>query len=78
MARSRQGALLRKSKAKNKRQSIFERKERQRLEEVRERGLSQLKSYAESIKVKQGIKPEELKQALIIVVGKKDVYCDIL
>lgn len=52
--------------------------ERQRLEEVRERGLSQLKSYAESIKVKQGIKPEELKQALIIVVGKKDVYCDIL
>ncbi|HHW02339.1 MAG TPA: AAA family ATPase [Thermoanaerobacterales bacterium] len=49
--------------------------ERQRLEEVRERGLSQLKSYAESVKVKQGIKPEELKQALIIVVGKKDVYC---
>lgn len=52
--------------------------ERQRLEEVRERGLSQLKSYAESVKVKQNIKPEELKQALIIVAGKKDVYCDIL
>jgi hypothetical protein len=49
--------------------------ERNNLEKVKEEGLKQLKGYAESKIVKEHLGEEGLKKALIIVVGKKDLYC---
>ncbi|OFI05004.1 putative AAA-ATPase [Clostridium acetireducens DSM 10703] len=48
--------------------------ERNNLEKVKEEGLKQLKGYAESKIVKEHLGEEVLKKALIIVVGKKDIY----
>lgn len=48
--------------------------ERKTLEKVKEEGLNQLKGYAESKVVKEQLGDEGLKKALIIVVGKKDIY----
>lgn len=44
------------------------------LEKVKEEGLKQLKGYAESKMVKEGLGTDNLKKALVIVVGKKDIY----
>ncbi|MCR1973070.1 ATP-binding protein [Clostridium sporogenes] len=48
--------------------------ERDTLEKVKEEGLKQLQGYAESKMVKEELGAEDLKKALVIVVGKKDVY----
>ncbi|NOH15393.1 ATP-binding protein [Clostridium cochlearium] len=52
--------------------------ERNTLEKVKEEGLKQLKGYAESKIVKEQLGEEGLKKALIIVVGKKDIYTEQL
>ncbi|APC80274.1 ATP-binding protein [Clostridium botulinum] len=44
------------------------------LEKVKEEGLKQLKGYAESKMVKEELGTDNLKKALVIVVGKKDIY----
>ncbi|APQ95572.1 ATP-binding protein [Clostridium botulinum] len=44
------------------------------LEKVKEEGLNQLKGYAESKMVKEELGTDNLKKALVIVVGKKDIY----
>ncbi|MFD3155923.1 AAA family ATPase [Haloimpatiens sp. FM7330] len=44
------------------------------LEKVKEEGLKQLKGYEESKFVQEELGTQDLKKALIIVVGKKDVY----
>lgn len=44
------------------------------LKKVKEQGLRQLKMYGESKMVQEELKNEGLKKALIIAVGKKDVY----
>ncbi|MCS4454279.1 PD-(D/E)XK nuclease domain-containing protein [Clostridium botulinum] len=41
------------------------------LEKVKEEGLNQLKGYAESKMVKEELGTDNLKKALVIVVGKK-------
>lgn len=51
--------------------------ERNTLEKVKEEGLKQLKGYAESKIVKEQLGEEALKKALIIVVGKKDIYTKV-
>lgn len=51
--------------------------ERKTLEKVKEEGLKQLKGYAESKIVKEQLGEEALKKALIIVVGKKDIYTKV-
>ncbi|MCR1971916.1 ATP-binding protein [Clostridium cochlearium] len=51
--------------------------ERNTLEKVKEDGLKQLKGYAESKIVKEQLGEEGLKKALIIVVGKKDIYTEV-
>ncbi|WP_142413848.1 ATP-binding protein [Hathewaya massiliensis] len=48
--------------------------ERNTLEKVKEEGLKQLKSYAESKMAEEELGTDDLKKALIIVVGKKDIY----
>ncbi|WP_035291694.1 ATP-binding protein [Clostridium sp. KNHs214] len=48
--------------------------ERNTLEKVKEEGLNQLKGYAESKMVKEQLGEDGLKTALIIVVGKKNIY----
>ncbi|WP_142413933.1 ATP-binding protein [Hathewaya massiliensis] len=52
--------------------------ERDTLEKVKEEGLKQLKSYAESKMAEEELGTEDLKKALIIVVGKKDIYTENL
>ncbi|SQB36212.1 putative AAA-ATPase [Clostridium cochlearium] len=52
--------------------------ERNTLEKVKEEGLKQLKGYVESKIVKEQLGEEGLKKALIIVVGKKDIYTEII
>ncbi|MBV1822055.1 PD-(D/E)XK nuclease domain-containing protein, partial [Bacteroidales bacterium MSK.15.36] len=52
--------------------------ERNTLEKVKEDGLKQLKGYVESKIVKEQLGEEGLKKALIIVVGKKDIYTEII
>ncbi len=44
------------------------------LEKVKEEGLKQLKGYAEGKMVKEELGTDNLKKALVIVVGKKDTY----
>ncbi|MBY6843416.1 AAA family ATPase [Clostridium botulinum] len=44
------------------------------LEKVKDEGLNQLKGYAESKMVKEELGTDNLKKALVIVVGKKDIY----
>lgn len=44
------------------------------LEKVKEEGLKQLKGYVESKMVKEELGTDNLKKALVIVVGKKDIY----
>ncbi|WP_270474688.1 PD-(D/E)XK nuclease domain-containing protein, partial [Clostridium cochlearium] len=51
--------------------------ERKTLEKVKEEGLNQLQGYAESKIVKEQLGEEGLKKALIIVVGKKDIYTEV-
>jgi hypothetical protein len=48
--------------------------DKNKLHEVKEQGLKQLQSYIESEKIRGSIKKDGLKKALIIVVGKKDVF----
>lgn len=48
------------------------------LKKVEEQGLRQLKMYGESKMVQEELKREGLKKALIIAVGKKDVYTGVL
>ncbi|WP_142413367.1 ATP-binding protein [Hathewaya massiliensis] len=48
--------------------------ERNTLEKVKEEGVKQLQGYAESKLVKEELGVEDLKKALVIVVGKKDIY----
>jgi hypothetical protein len=47
--------------------------ERDTLDKVKEEGLKQLKSYAESKMVQEELEKEGLKKLLIIVVGKRDI-----
>lgn len=48
--------------------------EKNTLEKVKEDGMKQLKDYEQSKMVQEELAGEELKKALIIVVGKKDIY----
>lgn len=48
------------------------------LEKVKEEGLNQLKGYAESKMVKEELGTDNLKKALVIVVGKRYLYCRVI
>lgn len=50
--------------------------ERSTLERIKQEGLNQLKVYEESKFIQEEFGKDDLKKALIIVVGKKEVYIE--
>ncbi|MCY6354149.1 ATP-binding protein [Clostridium sp. ZS2-4] len=52
--------------------------ERNKLDEVKQQGLKQLNGYEQSYQMERGFDGQKVKKALVICIGKKDIYVENL